>query len=155
MTTHSIDPGMLTRHPGGKMPMKVANSKVCLDFGTLLFLSEDDADKMPSPTQRVYYTREDIPVDNWQKYCVGMTTSVDGDESDDDGVVLVSTGISLDLYDFAEHLDWCVENSPSNTALLPFKYGAFTDGIPLSDLRGQVADVSVATGVNHFINSQI
>ena len=153
--THKFDSGILTRFPRGKMNMKVADGKAKFDFGTMFFLAQADINKLPSREQRVYYTRGSFPAADWQRYLVGMVTAIDGDETDENGCLVVSVGLSIDLNNFADHLQWCIENEPLNTALLPFQYGDHTSGIPLANLRSQVANVTGVTGLNQFICSEV
>jgi len=94
-----------------------------------------------------------FPIDDWKQYAVGIVSDADGVILGSDGTATIPTNFSIEVNNYVEYLNWCIENEPTSTALLPFKVAGETAGIVIEDLKKITADVSVATGTSHYTNA--
>jgi hypothetical protein len=149
-----VNSGFLNGIPRSKMLMKITvpAGVTKLDYGTLVFNPTDQKDRLPSRVNDVVINRGTFPVVDWVQYAVGIVSDADGLEIKG-GMATVPTGFSIEVNNYKQFLDDELKNNPSSTALLPFQSGGTGSGIPLSDLPKLVADVTTATGVNHYTNA--
>ena len=150
-----VNSGFLNGIPASKMLMKIVvpSGIKKLDYGTLVFNPTDERDRLPSKTNEVVVERGEFPVSDWVQHCVGIVSDADGLVIGENGTATVPSNFTIELNNYKAFLLELQEKSPSSTALLPFQVGGSGDGIVIEDLTKFTADVSVATGVNHYVNA--